>query len=77
MILAPAIGLLGADVEAAQALSQVPRDIGGRRLPPTPIRGGKAIQQRRSCAGESDFQMEREGVVVDSGHEPMRTNMER
>jgi hypothetical protein len=64
----PGAGLLGPDIEASQAFGEMPRDIGDRRAAPMAIGIGEVAEQIGRRAGERDFEVEREGFVIESGH---------
>lgn len=64
----PRFALLCANIEAAQPVSELPRDLADRHMAPAPIPVGKAVEQGRRGGGERHFEVEREGIVIDSVH---------
>src|SRR3546814_7345382 len=65
--------LIAANVEAAQPVDQLPRDLADREVAPVSVGIGKTIEQRRHSGGERHFEVQRERIVIDSGHGAIRT----
>lgn len=59
---------LAQNIETAQPLDQMPRDLAHGSVPASPIGVGKPIEQGRGGGGERYLQMDGEDVVGDSEH---------
>lgn len=70
-------GFLAPDVETAQTLGQMPRNIRYGNAPPATIGIGQIAEQFRRCASKRHLKMERERFFIESCHADMRTNIER
>lgn len=68
--------MLWLNIETAQTFEQLSGDLANRCMAPTPIRIAEAIEQGGRGSSQRNFEMQGEGVVIDSGHETIRTNME-
>jgi len=75
----PGLGVPGLDIETAQAVNQLPRDLADRYLASTPIAVDETIKQGRRRSGKRHFKVQGQDIVVDSGHRhsaTMRTKKE-
>jgi hypothetical protein len=64
------IVLIGSNIEAAQPIDKMSRDLADRGMAPPPVRIGEAIEQDGRGAGKGDFEVHGQGVIIDSaGHE--------
>lgn len=57
-----------ADVETAQPLGKMARDIRDGFPATMAVRVGEIVQQSRRGNGQRDLQMERQGIFIESGH---------
>lgn len=63
-------------IEAAQPLSQLPRDLAQRGRAPPPVQIAETVKQGRCGRGQRDFEMEGEGIIIDSDHGRHKNKME-
>lgn len=68
--------LLTANVETPQPFDQLPSELGDSRMAPTPIGIDQVVEQRRCDGGKRHFEVQGEGIVIDSGHGDIRTKTE-
>lgn len=68
--------MLCLNLETAQSFDQLPGDLANGCMASTSIRIAETIEQGGRGGREGHFEMQGEGIIIDSGHETIRTNME-
>jgi hypothetical protein len=61
-------GFVRTKIEAAQPFRKMSRDFARSGIPLSAIGGGESIEQRWRRACQCDLQMERERILIESGH---------